>query len=120
MSTKRAAGPVYNLFADIPAHLPEERFDTVVDGKTFRLERIVSTGHASPAGHWYDQDRDEWVVVLRGSASLLFEEESEARTLREGDAVLIPAHCRHRVVRTDSEEKTVWLALHFDGSEAKP
>ena len=78
-----------------------------------RLERIVSIGHATPAGHWHDQDRDEWVLLLRGSAGLRFEGDAAAVTLRPGDHVLIPAHRRHRVEWTDAAEPTVWLALHF-------
>lgn len=78
-----------------------------------RLERILSIGHATPAARWDDQDRDEWVLLLRGSAGLRFEGDDAAVTLRPGDHVLIPAHRRHRVEWTDAAEPTVWLALHF-------
>lgn len=102
-----------NLFAEVPGALPEERFDELIRGGQFRLERIISTGHVTPAGQWYDQEHDEWVVVLRGAARLRFEREAELVSLRPGDYVLIPAHCRHRVEWTDPREPTVWLALHF-------
>ena len=76
------------------------------------LERILSIGHATPAGHWHDLERDEWVLLLRGSAGLRFEGDAAAVTLRPGDHVLIPARRRHRVEWTDAAEPTVWLALH--------
>jgi cupin 2 domain-containing protein len=78
-----------------------------------RLERIVSAGHATSPGQWYDQDTNEWVVVLSGRAGLRFEDESEPRVMGRGDYVLITAHRRHRVEWTDPDEPTVWLALHY-------
>ncbi len=76
-----------------------------------RIERIVSRGHVTPPGEWYDQDTHEWVVLLTGSATLTFEDRSE--TLAAGDHVLIPAHRRHRVEWTDPAQPTVWLAVHY-------
>ena len=102
-----------NLFADIPDRLAEEEVATLLARPGLRIERIVSTGQASPPGFWYDEDRDEWVVVLSGGAGLLVEGESAPRTLRPGDHVHLPAHCRHRVEWTDPARATVWLALHF-------
>jgi cupin 2 domain-containing protein len=114
MQRTDGGAPVHNLFADIPEGLPEEQLETLIEHGTFRLERIVSAGHATPPGQWYDQDRDEWVVLLCGSAGLLFEGQAKAQTLRPGDAVLIPSHRRHRVEWTKAGKPTVWLALHFD------
>jgi cupin 2 domain-containing protein len=102
-----------NLFEDVPRALEAERFDVILDTPGLRVERIVSTGHATPPGQWWDQDRDEWVVLLRGSAALAFEDAAEVLTLGPGDWVLIPAHRRHRVEWTDAREPTVWLALHY-------
>ncbi|OGL17085.1 MAG: phosphoribosylaminoimidazole carboxylase [Candidatus Rokubacteria bacterium RIFCSPLOWO2_12_FULL_71_22] len=102
-----------NLFDDVGARLDAERVDVLLATDALRLERIVSTGHATRPGEWYDQATAEWVVVLRGSAGLRFEGETEPRTLRTGDHVLIPARRRHRVEWTDAREPTVWLALHF-------
>jgi cupin 2 domain-containing protein len=101
-----------NLFADLPRSLPVELIEVLLETEGVRLERIVSTGQATPAGTWYDQDGDEWVVLLQGGAELAFESESEPRRLRAGDYVLIPAHRRHRVAWTDPTTPTVWLALH--------
>jgi cupin 2 domain-containing protein len=102
-----------NLFAPIPSEATGEFFQVLLETGTFRLERIVSAGQATPPGEWYDQDTDEWVVLLTGGAGLRFEDEPAPRILAPGDHLLIPAHRRHRVEWTDPETPTVWLALHF-------
>ncbi len=105
-----------NLFRDIPEQLPpdqsEELFETLLQRDGLRLERIISHGHATPPGEWYDQAWDEWVVLLSGGATLLFED-GDRRELTPGDYLLIPAHRRHRVEATDSRQKSMWLALHM-------
>ena len=78
-----------------------------------RIERILSTGQASPAGFWYDQDWTEWVFLLSGSAGLLIEGEDAPRVLRPGAYLEIPVHRRHRVEWTDADQPTVWLAIHI-------
>lgn len=105
------AGPA-NLF-DIPPHVPQEQIDELAASPNIRIERIVSRGHASPDGFWYDQDWHEWVTVLKGSAGVLFEGEAAPRTLLPGDHLVIPAHCRHRVAWTDASRDTIWLAIHY-------
>jgi cupin 2 domain-containing protein len=102
-----------NLFGGIPVEIPAEILEVLLEGKNFRLERIVSRGQATPPGEWYDQDSHEWVVLLAGGAGLRFEAESDLRELHPGDFLLIPAHCRHRVEWTDPDQATVWLALHY-------
>jgi cupin 2 domain-containing protein len=101
-----------NLFANIPEALDKELFDTLAVGRDLRIERIVSRGQSSPAQDWYDQDSDEWVVLLRGAAIIAYSDGSEV-TLGEGDYLHIPAHCKHRVQWTDPERSTVWLAIHY-------
>ena len=101
-----------NLFTDLPAHLPEELTTELHAAPSLRIERIVSRGHASPPGFWYDQDQPEWVILLAGAAKLLFEGEAAPRTLKPGDHVHIPAHTRHRVEWTDPQDATIWLAVH--------
>jgi cupin 2 domain-containing protein len=103
---------VQNLF-DLPAGSGREVFDTLLQTEDLKLERIISTGQMSPPGQWYDQERDEWVLLVSGSAGLRIEGEPGARVLSPGDHLLIPAHCRHRVEWTSSDEPAVWLALHF-------
>jgi cupin 2 domain-containing protein len=100
-----------NLFAELPSHLPVELFTTLLEAADVRIERIVSHGHASPDGFWYDQDRAEWVVVLKGAARLRFEDGEIEMT--PGDTVNIPAHKKHRVEWTTPDEPTVWLAVHY-------
>jgi cupin 2 domain-containing protein len=102
-----------NLLGDLPARLDAEQISALITSVHLRIERIVSTGQASPPGFWFDQDWAEWVLVVAGSAGLLFEGESEPRVLQAGDYLLIPAHRRHRVAWTDVEHPTVWLAVHF-------
>lgn len=96
--------------------LTEERFETIMMGKSFRMERIVSDGQASPDGFWYDQEQNEWVLLVSGSATLEVELEGELEQvdLQPGDYLLIPRHQRHRVVCTDKQRKTIWLAIHFE------
>ena len=107
------AGDGGNLLASLPRRLDAEQIIALVANENLRIERIVSTGQASPPGFWYDQPWAEWVSVLAGSAGLLFEGEAEPRVLRPGDYLLIPAHRRHRVAWTDTEHPTVWLAVHY-------
>lgn len=102
-----------NLFADLPASLADELAETLAGNEHVCIERIVSTGQASPPGFWYDQDESEWVVVLRGEARLLMEGDAEPVAMKSGDHLLIPAHRRHRVEWTTPGEPTVWLAVFF-------
>ena len=102
-----------NLFAAVPSTLPRELVDVLVEARGVRLERIVSTAQRTPPGEWYDQTMNEWVIVLRGSAGLRFEDQAEVVVLRPGSFIDIPAHRRHRVEWTDPAQPTIWLALHY-------
>jgi len=106
-----------NLFAGLPRlpMAPEaaERLDTLLARPGLRIERIVSTGQASPPGFWYEQAEAEWVLLVSGEALLRFEDESEVRRLRAGDWQHIEPLRRHRVESTAAETPTVWLAVHF-------
>ena len=104
---------VQSLFAAVPSDLVEEEFLTLLQSDHIRLERIVSTGQATPEGEWYDQDENEWVAVLEGRAEIRFADGNVTKTLNPGDYLHIPAHVRHRVEKTDPEQPTVWLALHY-------
>jgi cupin 2 domain-containing protein len=104
---------ISNLWDNLPEGLPEEVTEILLQGRDFRLERIVSSGQATPAGEWYDQRDHEWVLLLSGRAGLRFEGEPDLRVMGPGDWVHIPARCRHRVEWTDPERPTVWLALHY-------
>jgi cupin 2 domain-containing protein len=106
-----------NLFAGLTAALPDELLTTLLDAGNFRIERIISHGHASPQGFWYDQERPEWVMVLKGAARLRFEDETIE--MKPGDFVNIPAHKKHRVEWTTPDEPTAWLAVHYGGIEVE-
>ncbi len=101
-----------NLLENLPDHLPEEFFETLVGNDNIHIERIVSRGHTSPAGEWYDQDRNEFVLVLKGAGKLEFED-GRAVSMEAGDWLEIPARVRHRVAWTDPESDTIWLAVHY-------
>lgn len=102
-----------NLFADIPSELPQELFETLAVSDHVQVERIISHGHASPATFWFDQDRHELVILLKGAARLRFEDAEQAVEMKAGDYLTIPAHRRHRVEMTTPQEPCVWLAVHF-------
>jgi cupin 2 domain-containing protein len=102
-----------NLFSPLPTDLPEELTEVLAESNSIRIERIVSHSHASPEGFWYDQNENEWVVVLKGKAKLLFEGDDEPLEMGPGDFVNIPAHKRHRVEWTTGDEPTIWLAVFY-------
>ena len=104
---------IANLFNNLPEPLDEEWFETLAEAEHVTVERIVSHGHSSPASGWYDEPRNEWVVVLKGRGVVAFENGEEI-TLGPGDQLSIPAHCRHRVAWTAPNEDTIWLAVHYD------
>lgn len=102
-----------NLFENIPANLDGEVFETLLKAAGVRVERIISTGQASPEGFWYDQKESEWVLVVAGAARLQIEGEQPVE-LGAGDYMNLPAGCRHRVDWTDEEQQTVWLAIFYE------
>jgi cupin 2 domain-containing protein len=103
-----------SLFADLPSRpLAAEAVTVLFERLRLRIERIVSTGQVTQEGQWYDQETDEWVLLIKGAAKLRIEGETEERAMGPGDFVLLPAHCRHRVTWTQQDEPTVWLAIHF-------
>ncbi len=97
-----------NLFAITPDP-QKEVADLLLKNPHVRVERIVSTGQASPPGFWYDQEETEWVALLAGRAAL--ELEDKTVLLEAGDTYLLPAHCRHRVASTSAEPPCVWLCI---------
>ena len=101
-----------NIFSLIPADLNQEWVETLLENKDMCIERIVSKGHVSPTSGWYDQAKNEWVVVLQGEAVVSFENESEVR-LKAGSYLDIAAHKKHRVSWTDPDVETIWLAVHY-------
>ena len=101
-----------NIFDAIPENIESEIFELLAKSDGTRIERIISKGHKSPDSGWYDQDENEWVLVLRGEAILLFEDGTSVN-LKAGDYINIPAHKKHKVEWTDPKVETVWLAVHY-------
>jgi cupin 2 domain-containing protein len=103
-----------NLFVDLPcAPQATEHLEVLLARSGLRIERIVSSGQASPSGFWYQQPEAEWVLLVTGEALLRFEDEIEARRLHAGDWLHIEAGRRHRVEWTVAETPSVWLAVHY-------
>lgn len=103
-----------NIFTPAPGESSAETFESLLERPGIRIERIISSGQATPIGEWYDQPHEEWVLLLSGSAGLLLEGDSAPVVLHSGDYLLLPAHCRHRVEWTAVNEKTIWLACHLE------
>lgn len=101
-----------NIFESIPGDFSEEIFTVLVESKGVKVERIVSTGQSSPPAGWYDQEQNEWVMVLEGEAILTFPEAEDIH-LKAGDYINIQAHRKHRVLWTKPNTKTVWLAIFY-------
>lgn len=102
-----------NLLADIPASLPQEFVQKLLRTPQVWIERIVSQGHRSPDGFWYDQKENEFVVLISGAARLVFERPAEVMEMGPGSFVNIPAHRRHRVEWTDPEQVSIWLVVYY-------
>lgn len=102
-----------NLFAGLRSELAQEELLDLLAAPGVHIERIVSTGQATPEDAWLDQSQGEWVILLRGAARLRFAGEAKPRLLKPGDYLNIPSHRRHRVEWTTPREPTVWLAVHY-------
>ncbi len=101
-----------NLFSLIPESMDDEICDQLLKSDTIRIERILSKGHATAENEWYDQDENEWVMVVKGAGEIIFEDGSTV-PLKAGDYLNIPAHKKHRVLWTNPDEVTVWLAVFY-------
>jgi cupin 2 domain-containing protein len=101
-----------NIFKEIPELLNEELFQNIISKDSLKIQRIISKGHKSPESGWYDQESDEWVIVLQGEAVLSFENQEDVR-LKAGDYLNIPAHKKHKVSWTKPDVETIWLAVFY-------
>lgn len=107
---------VGNIYEHLPKTSPDEVMTILAGSETLKIKRIVSTGQSTPPGEWYEQEDNEWVIVLMGAAELLFEKDNgsdRSMVMNPGDYVMIPAGRRHRVESTSLKETTVWLAVHY-------
>ena len=101
-----------NLLTPLPGHIDHEQVEELLSQPNVKIERILSKGQTSPETGWYDQDKNEWVVVLQGAGDITFEDGNKVR-LQPGDYINIPAHRRHKVSWTDPDSVTVWLAVFY-------
>ncbi len=100
-----------NIFK-LPNYLSnQELFETIINSENLQIERIISTGQTTPEGTWYNQEQDEWVILLQGEATLLYSDNSRIH-LTAGDYLLIKAHQKHRVEYTSFNPPCIWLAIH--------
>jgi cupin 2 domain-containing protein len=102
-----------SLLEQVPQELPDEWVEVLCSSDAVRIERIISRGHCSPKGFWYDQETNEFVLLLQGGAGISVHGQDHTIVLEPGDYVNIAAHVKHRVEWTDPEEATVWLAVHY-------
>ena len=107
---------IKNLYKNISGSHNDELIEKLLENKDFFVERIISEGHKSPKGFWYDQDTNEFILLLKGSAEIEIYEQ-EIFNLIPGDYLIIPSHIRHRVNKTDTYEKTIWLTIHYNNSK---
>lgn len=101
-----------NLFSIATKDTQQERFETLLQTSAIHIEKITSHGQVS--NQWYEQSRDEWVLLVEGEGELLFENGSRLR-LNKGEHTYIPKMKKHKVVYTASP--TIWLAIHFDTAQ---
>ncbi len=92
----------------------DEIFESLLKKPGFLLERIITNGQTTPRGEWLCQARSEFVLMVKGSASLLFKENGGLVQLQPGDYIIIGQNKSHRVESVSQDEETIWLALHFD------
>jgi len=108
--------PRGRVLGKLPPPADEERFEVLLETPFGRVERIVSYGHPSPPGFWYEQAEDEWVLLAAGSATLAFEDGTKL-TLAAGDWITLPARQRHRVDAVSDD--AVWVAVHLRTGDAE-
>jgi cupin 2 domain-containing protein len=82
-----------------------ETFATLYQNKTIKIEAIRS--HLLQPGKIYDQEQDEWVVLIRGNAQLRVEDKVVG--LKEGESIFLPKHTLHQVLSTSID--ALWLGV---------
>lgn len=101
-----------NIYKNLPGNLHNEIFQVITENSNVKIEKIISNGQSSPPNFWYNQELNEFVILLKGSAELLFENDEYVKMI-PGDYIIIPSHKKHRVERTSETEETIWLAIHY-------
>lgn len=101
----------FELLKNIPSESKDEIFETLIEKKDIKIERIISYGQTSPKDYWYDQDQDEFVLLIEGEAKIKYES-GEIIKLEKGSSLYIKAHEKHQVIYTANP--SIWLAIFFN------
>ena len=88
-----------------------KKFTVLGKSPNCRIERIVSSGYSSPEGFWYDQEYDEFILLMQGEATLEFEDKQI--DMKAGDYLIVPKNCKHRIAKSSLDPACVWLCV-FD------
>ena len=96
-----------NLNANAAPPAEGERFETLLAHRNLVVERIVSSSRIAPQR--YVQEQDEWVLLLRGEATL--DVDGERASLVSGDYLFLPARTPHTVLNVT--DGALWLAVHL-------
>ena len=97
-----------NFFNTIAPREGEETITELLRHNNVTINRIASNRLSD--GAWYDQEEDEWLMLVKGAALLLLD--NEEIQLKAGDTLFIPAQQLHKVVSTS--EDALWLTVHID------
>lgn len=101
-----------NVFSGTSKSSKEEQLEQILSSSEVRIEIILSPrGYSAPSGEWFDQNENEFVIVLKGEAELLFEDGNQKVKMKRGDYINIPAHVRHCVERVQHD--TYWLEVFY-------
>ena len=100
-----------NIFSNVAEAVEEEQFTVLGKSPNCRIERIVSSGYSSPEGFWYDQEYDEFILLMQGEATLEFEDKQ--MDMKAGDYLIVPKNCKHRIAKSSLDPACVWLCV-FD------
>ncbi len=84
-----------------------EVFKNLFENKDIKITQIVSSSNLDTKE--YNQEYDEFVILLRGKATL--EINKNIIDLKDGDYLHIPAHTKHKVLKTSNG--ALWLAIYF-------
>ncbi|HEX5623247.1 MAG TPA: cupin domain-containing protein [Sulfuricurvum sp.] len=94
-----------NLYALNDPKPNTEIFQTLHQHGRLKIEAIRS--HLTQPGEVYDQNEDEWVILLRGNAGLKIKDTMVH--LQAGECVFLPKHTPHQVLSTSDD--ALWLAV---------
>jgi len=101
-----------NFFEQKEVKDGKEDFSNIFSSRGLQIKRIISKGYRTPETKWLKDDTDEFVILLRGSASIRFFN-GEIKRMKSGDYLHIPSGTKHKVTYTSKKPCCYWLAIHF-------